>query len=186
MSHVNELCILFQSRVSSKIGLFAIIVWGWLQICCNPYLDILRTVARVTSSHPPLIILFSYILVAKVCYCEQYIDQELFWNMMPCSLVEVYRRFGRINCLHLYGRRIVPADVRTGPVSMSMCFDYFSWSLPHCTSRLCVLCLKAARLNELPRIVLAMQVSSVDNAWSGDWRNHKRMKHTAVHYNASL
>jgi hypothetical protein len=34
------------------------------------------------------------------------VKNAVFWDVTPCSLVEVYRYFGRIFCMHLYGRRI--------------------------------------------------------------------------------
>jgi hypothetical protein len=30
----------------------------------------------------------------------------IFWNVMPYSLVEVYRHFTEMYCLHLHGQRI--------------------------------------------------------------------------------
>lgn len=33
-------------------------------------------------------------------------NRTILWNVMPCSLVEVSRRFGRTHCLHFQGRKI--------------------------------------------------------------------------------
>jgi hypothetical protein len=34
----------------------------------------------------------------------------IFWDLRPCSLVEIYRRFGRTCCLHLQSRIINPGS----------------------------------------------------------------------------
>jgi hypothetical protein len=37
-------------------------------------------------------------------------ESTVFWYVMPCSLVEVYRHFGAMFCFHLHGRRISQAS----------------------------------------------------------------------------
>jgi hypothetical protein len=39
-------------------------------------------------------------------YKVSYIKSSVFWDMMPCSPLEVNRRFGVTSRLHLRGRRI--------------------------------------------------------------------------------
>jgi hypothetical protein len=44
----------------------------------------------------------------RVCTCAGTIsltESAIFWNMTPCSLAEVRRRFRRMYCLHLQGRK---------------------------------------------------------------------------------
>jgi hypothetical protein len=37
---------------------------------------------------------------------------SMFWDITPCSLFKVNRRFGGTSCLHLHGRRILQVRCR--------------------------------------------------------------------------
>jgi hypothetical protein len=43
-----------------------------------------------------------------------------FWDVMPCSLADVYRSFGRAHCLHLLGKwsQHVPSKHQGASVSL--------------------------------------------------------------------
>jgi hypothetical protein len=48
---------------------------------------------------------------------------SVFWNVIPCNQVEVYRRLGGIYCLHLQGQRVSQAiNACRLPIS---CITYF-------------------------------------------------------------
>jgi hypothetical protein len=43
-----------------------------------------------------------YVLMAVI----EPVKSIIFWKVMPCGLVEFYRRFRRTDCPHLQGRRV--------------------------------------------------------------------------------
>jgi hypothetical protein len=46
------------------------------------------------------------------------IKNTVFWNVMPCSLVEVYQLISGTYCLHLQGRRVSHAGNREKMVAV--------------------------------------------------------------------
>jgi hypothetical protein len=41
---------------------------------------------------------------ANISYCHS-VEIAFFWDMTPCSLVDIYQHFGRTYCLHLQSRK---------------------------------------------------------------------------------
>jgi hypothetical protein len=38
------------------------------------------------------------------------LKDAVFWDVMSCSLADIYRRFGRTQCLHLQDKRVIRVE----------------------------------------------------------------------------
>jgi hypothetical protein len=54
---------------------------------------------------------------------------NIFWDVTPCSLIEVHRRFGGIYCLHIRGRKVSQEinQPEAGGKQVSITFWFIAW-----------------------------------------------------------
>jgi hypothetical protein len=48
----------------------------------------------------------NYVTRSSICGRGSYLETTILWDMMPCNLVEVFRRFGGNHFLHLQGHSV--------------------------------------------------------------------------------
>jgi hypothetical protein len=70
-----------------------------------------------------------------VVLTEYTVKNTIFWDVMPCSLVEVYRHFGRTYCLHLHGKSLPSNQQKLAASLLDLLFNpedggsTFTWNV---------------------------------------------------------
>jgi hypothetical protein len=66
----------------------------------------LNSLVMIPVSLPMYVKVAHFCLFCGVVFCSVWLVDTVFGNVMSCSLVEAYRRFGGMYCLHFRHRRV--------------------------------------------------------------------------------